>query len=385
MDLPTDYPELLRAVKERLSAARSRAALSVNSEMVRLYWDIGQLLDARQRVEGWGAAVIPRLAIDLRNDFPELKGFSERNLKRMITFFREYPPPPDGDAIVPQPVAQLHSNNRGELPERGADNAPVRTGPPTPAPEIVPQLVAQIPWGHNILLIEKVKDHAVRRWYMARILEHGWSRSTLKQMIETRAHQRQGAAITNFPQRMPANRSNLATQTIKDPYIFDFLTIDQPFREREVELGLLTHLERFLLELGQGFAFVGRQYHLVISDDDFYLDLLFYHLRLRCYVVIDLKVGPFKPEYAGKMNFYCNLVDDQLRHPDDHPTIGLILCQDRKHVVAEYALRGMDKPIGVSEYQLTRELPSELASTLPAIDAIEAALSGDTNEEGLES
>jgi predicted nuclease of restriction endonuclease-like (RecB) superfamily len=199
-------------------------------------------------------------------------------------------------------------------------------------------------------------------------------------MIKSAAHTRQGAAVTNFAERLPLPQSDLAQQALKDPYVFDFLTLDAPFRERELEGHLLTHLERFLLELGVGFAFVGRQHHITLGEDDFYLDLLFYHLKLRCFVVIDLKVGAFRAEYAGKMNLYLNLIDDTLRHPSDHPSIGLILCQDQKRILAEYALRGMDKPIGISEYELTRALPAELASALPSVDELEAELTGGEEE-----
>jgi predicted nuclease of restriction endonuclease-like (RecB) superfamily len=236
------------------------------------------------------------------------------------------------------------------------------------------QLVAQIPWAHNVLLMQRVKEPAARLWYMQQTLANGWSRNVLLAMIESEAHRRQGKALTNFEQRLPAPQSDLARQTLKDPYIFDFLTLEEPFHERELEANLLHQLERFLLELGQGFAFVGRQLHLDVGDSDFYIDLLFYHLKLRCYIVIDLKKGEFKPEYAGKMNFYLSVVDDQLRHESDAPSIGLILCQDRNHIVAEYALRGVSKPIGISEYELTRALPPSLKSVLPTVEEIEAEL-----------
>jgi len=236
-------------------------------------------------------------------------------------------------------------------------------------------LVPRIPWGHNILLMEKVKDLSARLWYVKQILEEGWTRAMLTAAIKTKAHLRQGEAVTNFDTQLPEPHAQLAKDTLKDPYIFDFLTLDKPFRERELETGLVRHLERFLLELGTGFAFVGRQVHLDVAGEDFYIDLLFYHLRLRSFVVVDLKTGSFKPEYAGKINFYCNVVDDQYRNETDNPTIGLILCQDRKRVLAEYALRGMNKPIGISEYELTRALPNNLKSDLPTIEESEAELS----------
>jgi len=371
-EVPTDYPSLLANIKQRIRTAQVRATFSANAELIRLYWDIGRTIEARQRREGWGAGVIPRLARDLHNEIPDVKGFSERNLKRMIAFYRAYQEhdlqvpqpvalsvaqsePASSDAIVPQAVAQLSTEDLMLLPPAA--------------------VISHLPWGHHILLIERVKDLSARLWYMRQTLAQGWSRNVLALMIDSSAHLRQGKAITNFDQQLPPPQSDLATQAIKDPYIFDFLTLEEPFHERELETGLLAHVEKFLLELGQGFAFVGRQYHLDVGEDDFYIDLLFYHLRLRCFVVVDLKKGPFKAEYAGKMNFYCNVVDDRLRHPTDQPTVGLILCQDQNRLVAEYALKGVQKAIGVSEYRLTRALPAKLKSSLPSIAEIEAELS----------
>jgi predicted nuclease of restriction endonuclease-like (RecB) superfamily len=246
--------------------------------------------------------------------------------------------------------------------------------------EDVQQLVAKIPWGHNILLMEKIKDIPTRFWYMQQVIEQGWSRDTLGMMIKNSAHKRQGVAVTNFQQRLPSPQSDVALHLLKDPYIFDFLTLEEPFHERELEVGLVQHLEKFLLELGQGFAFVGRQYQLEFSDKDFYIDLLFYHLKLRCFVVIELKKGDFKPEYAGKMNFYCSAVDDTLKHASDQPTIGLILCQTKDRLIAEYSLRDIHKPIGVSDYELTRALPDNLKSVLPTIEEIEAELQCEIGE-----
>ena len=239
---------------------------------------------------------------------------------------------------------------------------------------MVQDLVVQLPWGHNIVLMEKLKDLPTRLWYARQVIDQGWSRDTLVSMIKSRVHARHGAAVTNFASRLPASQSELAEQLLKDPYLFDFLTLEEPFHERELETGLVRHLEKFLLELGQGFAFVGRQYPLSVGEDDFYIDLLFYHLKLRVFVVIELKRGRFKPEYAGKMNFYCSVVDDKLRHEADQPTIGLILCQTKDRFIAEYALRDINKPIGVADYELTRALPDNLKSSLPSIEEIEAEL-----------
>ncbi len=355
--LPLGYADLLSDIKQRVRHAQTRAVLAVNAELIRLYWEIGALIDSRQKTEGWGAGIIPRLACDLHNALPEEKGFSERNIKRMLAFYREYPLLD----FVPQAVAQSDA------------------APEVPHAEVLfqAQLLQAIPWGHHAELISKIKELPTRRWYMQACVQYGWSRNILVMQIESAAHHRQGRTVSNFASRLPAPDSDLVQQTLKDPYLFDFLTLEPGFHERELEVGLVAHLEKFLLELGQGFAFVGRQYHLDIGEQDFYIDLLFYHLKLRCYVVIDLKRGDFKPEYSGKMNFYCSVVDDKLRHQTDQPTIGLILCQQPNRVLAEYALRGVDKPIGVSSYELTRALPVDLESSLPSIEQIERELQGD--------
>ena len=355
----TAYSGLLTEIKTHIQTAQTRAVLAVNAELIRLYWQIGQLLDARQAGQGWGAGVIPRLALDIRNELPDVKGFSERNMDRMVAFARAYPQPLD---FLPQAVAKL-----GETAKMPQAVAKLGQGE---------SLLWQLPWGHHALLLEKVKPLEQRRWYMAQTLERGWSRNVLALQIDGAAHARQGQAVSNFAVRLQSPQSDLAQQALKDPYIFDFLSLDVMFHERELETGLVQHLEKFLLELGQGFAFVGRQYHLAVGENDFYIDLLFYHLKLRSYLVIELKRGDFKPEYAGKLNFYCNVVDDTLRHANDAPTIGLMLCQGKDNVLAEYALRGIDKPIGIASYELTRALPDKLQSVLPSIEAIEAEFSG---------
>ncbi len=354
---PDDFAGLLVDVKERILAARTRAVLAVNAELVRLYWEVGRIIHERQRSEGWGAAVIPRLSSALKNELPEVKGFSERNIKRMLAFYREYPEI-GGGGIVPLPVAQ--TAGVPSVPETGA--------------HVPREVFWAVPWAHHIILMEKVKHLPTRFWYMEQTLAHGWSRNVLAIQIETEAHARQGRAVTNFSALLPSPQSDLAQQALKDPYIFDFLTLDEPFHERELETSLIRHLEKFLLELGQGFAFVGRQYRLDVGGEDFYIDLLFYHLRLRAFIVIDLKRGRFRPEYAGKLNFYCNVVNDLLRHPDDQPTIGLILCQSKDNLLAEYSISGIDKPIGISTYELTRALPTHLKSALPTVEEIEREL-----------
>lgn len=361
---PFAYGALLDEIKQRIEQAQSRAARAVNIELHRLYWEIGQVILSQQQVEGWGTGVIPRLAQDLSNDLAEIKGFSERNLKRMVQFAREYPhlftngPPavahlaeaPENVPIGPRPVAQLDLEVR------------------------IAAALLNVPWAHNVTLMQMLKDRTIRLWYAEEAASQRWSRDTLAAKISAQSHLRQGAAVTNFEEQLTPAHSALATRVLKDPYVFDFLTIEEPFHERELECALIRHLESFLLELGQGFAFVGRQHLLRVGDEEFYLDLLFYHLKLRSYVVIELKRGRFKPEYAGKLNFYCTAVDSQLKLPEDHPTIGLVLCQTKDRVVAEYALRDIHKPIGVADYELTRALPSELASSLPSIEQIESEL-----------
>lgn len=367
--VPTGYGPLLAELKSQVRAAQVKAALSVNAQLVWLYWQIGHRIAQQQAKEGWGAGVIPRLASDLHAEFPELKGFSERNLKRMIAFYREYP---DVFPIVPQPSALLSTSNQSLT--QGAIV-------PTPSAQLaaagnLPTLVAKLPWFHHVLLMEKVKARATRIWYMQRAIEHGWSYSVLTVQIESQAHKRSGKAVTNFAQTLPPVQSDLAQQVLKDPYTFDFLTLSLEARERELEQGLTEHIQKFLVELGVGFAFVGRQMHLAIGGEDYYLDLLFYHLKLRCFVVIDLKMEAFKPEFAGKMNFYLTAVDEQMRHANDQPTIGLLLCKEKNRLTVEYALRDVKKPIGVAEWKtrLVESLPKQLRGALPSVEDLERGL-----------
>lgn len=332
--VPAGYAELLDDLKARIRSAQVKAALAVNRELILLYWGIGRDILRRQEDEGWGAKVIDRLAADLHAAFPDVQGFSPRNLKYMRAFAEAFP-----------------------------DEA------------IVQQLAAQLPWGHNLVLLDKVKDAPTRAWYGRKAVEHGWSRAVLTHQIELGLFERQGAALTNFDRTLPPPQSDLAREALKDPYCFGFLALAVHAQERDLERGLLGRIRDFLLELGVGFSFVGSQYHLEVGGQDYYLDLLFYHLRLRCFVVIDLKVEAFKPEFAGKMNFYLSAVDDRLRHPADGPSIGLILCKERNRVVVEYALRDTSKPMGVAAYTLRHDaLPPELRDSLPAVEVLEAEL-----------
>ena len=328
--LPTDYAALLTDLKARIRSAQTQAALSVNRELVLLYWQIGQTILQKQREEGWGAKVIEQLSRDLRAEFPDMKGFSPRNLGYMRKF---------------------------------ADTWTDR--------DFVQQVAAKLPWFHNCTLLDKLKDPSEREWYARATIQNGWSRNVLIHQIDSRLIDRQGRATSNFDRALPGPQSELARQLLKDPYNFDFLTLHDEALERDLEKGLLNHLRDFMLELGVGFAFVGSQYHLEVGGEDFYLDLLFYHLKLRCYVVVELKIGEFKPEYVGKMNFYLSAADDLLRHEQDGPSIGLLLCRTQNRVIAEYALRGVDKPLGVSTYQLAESLPAELKGSLPSVQELE--------------
>ena len=334
--LPSDYFDMLADIKRRVQEARVRAVLAVNAELVLLYWDIGKRILEEQDQSGWGAKVVDRLAQDLRDSFPDMKGFSPRNLKYMRAF-----------AVA--------------WPDRS----------------FVQQLAAQIPWTHNCMLLDKVSDDETRRWYIQETIRNGWSRSVLAIQIDTRLYERQGSAVNNFKATLPPADSELVTQAFKDPYLFDFLGTADMRAERDIEQSLIDHIQSFLLELGAGFAFVGRQVHLEVGDQDFYIDLLFYHLRLRCFVVVELKAVPFDPAFVGQLNLYLSAVDDLLRHPGDKSTVGLLLCRDKNQVVVEYALRGLQKPIGVAKWQaqLVKSLPSDLKGSLPSIEELERELS----------
>jgi predicted nuclease of restriction endonuclease-like (RecB) superfamily len=333
--LPANYRATLAEIKQRVSAQRLRVVTAANAAMVELYWDIGRTILDRQQHAGWGARIIDRLSADLRAAYPDMQGFSPRNLKYMRAFAAAWP-------------------------DREFVQAPL----------------AQITWYHNIALLERLDDADTRLWYARSAVLHGWSRNILVLQIENRAHRRHGKAVSTFARTLPPADSDMAEQIFKDPYLFDFLGTADPRRESEVEQALVDHIQRFLLELGTGFAFVGRRVHLEVGDQDFYLDLLFYHLKLRCFVIIELKTVPFDPAFVGQLNLYLSATDDLLRHPDDRPTIGLLLCRARNELVAEYALRDVDKPIGVAQWaiRLVETLPADLEGSLPTIAQIEAEL-----------
>jgi predicted nuclease of restriction endonuclease-like (RecB) superfamily len=366
--LPAGYAAFFAEVAARVRAAQLKAA-AVNRELIALYWDLGREIVARQAREGWGTGVIARLSADLRREFPGARGFSERNIRSARAFYLAYAP---ADEAVN--ARDLGGNRQQPVAEIG--------GPGGEAPRSLagpPAAVAAIPWGHNLLLLEQLADPALRLWYAEQTTRNGWSRSVLGLQIETRLHERLGRPdqTTNFAATLPPAQSDLARAVVKDPYNIEFLAVAQDAYERHVEAGLLAHMREFLLELGTGFLYAGSQYRLVVGGDEFFLDLLFYHKKLRCWVVLDLKMGEFRPEDAGQMHFYLNVVDDQLRDPGDHPRIGLILCRGKNAVVAEYALRGLASPMGVAEFRVaarTDALPAELRGALPSLEAVRAEL-----------
>jgi predicted nuclease of restriction endonuclease-like (RecB) superfamily len=371
--LPADYQAFFNDLKGRIRSAQIRAGLAVNRELIQLYWDIGRSIALRQEQEGWGTKVIERLASDLQREFPGIAGFSRANIYRMRAFYLAYG---RGQSIVAQPARQLGSAVVPQAVGQPDNPAIVSQTARQLSTDAPPEPMASLPWFHNVVLLENLKEPAARSWYAQQTIAHGWSRNMLEHWIESDLYARQGKAVTNFKAALPPPQSDLAQEVLKDPYNFDFLTLHAEARERELEEGLLEHVTRFLLELGEGFAFVGRQVHLEVDGEDFYIDLLFYHLHLRCFVVIDLKTGRFKPEYAGKMNFYLSAVDDQMHKPGDAPSIGLILCKTRSKVIAEYALRHLQRPVGVARYvaKLIGTLPGELAGKLPTVQQLEAEL-----------
>jgi predicted nuclease of restriction endonuclease-like (RecB) superfamily len=328
-----DYTAWLTSLKVQIQGARARAALSVNQELVRLYHRIGLEILDRQRQQAWGAKVVERLSRDLREAFPDMKGLSSSNLKYMRVFAEMCP-----DARIGQQAAD------------------------------------QLPWFHVVVLLTKVSEPALREWYATQATARAWSRSTLEVNIKSQLHLRQGAALTNFERHLPTDQARLAIEALKDPYHFDFLGVGDEAHEHDIESALVRHITRFLLELGAGFAFVGRQHRIEVGGEEFFADLLFYHTRLKCYVVVELKATAFKPEHAGQLNFYLSAVDAQIKSADDQPTIGLLLCKTKNKLVAEYALSGIAKPMGVAEYQLVRALPEPLDTKLPTIEQLESEL-----------
>ena len=342
-----EYVSTLAELKKTIQECQIKAITAANKELIRLYWMIGEIIADKQKKSGWGTSVIEKLGKDLQNAFPGIEGFSKRNVFRMRAFYQAY-------EKVPQAVAQL-------------DDLPV----------------FYIPWGHNILILEKVKDTAERLWYVNKTIEHGWSRSMLMTWIENNLYHKEGKAITNFKISLPTPQSDLAHQTLKDPYTFDFLELHKDHSEKDVEEGLVNHIQKFLIELGQGFAFVGRQYPVKAGKKDLYIDLLFYHLKLRYYIIVELKAREFDSRDAGQMSAYLSAVDDLLRHESDNSSIGMILCKIKDNVFVEYVLRNFNRPIGVAKFdvKVVDKLPKELKSSLPTVKEIEEELGKDTKDE----
>ncbi len=330
----TDYFHWINDLKSKIHAAQTKVALTINSQLLELYWEIGKDISERQENTDWGSKFIEQTAIELKNEFPEIKGFSRRNLYAIRQWYKFY----------------------------------------SEKYQFVPQSVAQIPWGHSRLIISKIKDIAEAEFYCNETIKNGWDRDTLEIQIENQLFSNKGNAITNFQETLPAAQSKLATETLKDPYNFDFLGLQNDALERAIEDELVKNITKFLLELGKGFAFLGRQYKIEISETDYFIDLLFYHLDLRCYIVIELKAGKFKPEYAGKLNFYLSAVDSQIKKPEDNKTIGILLCKKKDRIEAEYALRDINKPMGISEYRLTDAIPENIKTKLPSIEELENEL-----------
>lgn len=339
-DLPAGYPEFIIMLKDRIQAAQVKAAVSVNRELVLLYWQIGNDILSRQEREGWGTKVIDRMSADLMHEFPAMKGFSARNLKYMRKFaktWRDF--------------------------------------------QFVQQVAAQIPWFHHCIILDKVSGLPNQEWYIRETIRNGWSRNVLLHQIESGLVHRAGTSVTNFSATLPGSQSDLAREVVRDPYIFDFLGLGVEVSERELHTSLLEKLRNFLVELGIGFAFLGSEYHLEIGDQDFYLDLLFYHTRLHCYIIIELKVGTFVPEFAGKLNFYLSAADDLLRDPSiDKPCIGILLCREKNRVIAEYALRDMTKPMAVSTYHIGQPLPPQFQEQLPDADRLKEIILTSTGD-----
>ena len=348
------YATLLRQIKQRVSLAQQRSIYAANEEMLRMYWDIGGMLQQSQQTDGWGKKTLQRLSVDLKNDYPEIKGFSVRNMQYMMQFFCEYNQEltmirEDYSAITQPAVAQLEGYNF-TLPIKHLD------------------------WTHNLIIMQQVKDIRARYWYMVQSITSHWTKRYLQEAIKLDYYGKHGALANNFMETLPAPEATEVQAMLKDPYIFDMLTFTDQYNERDVEIGLVKHVEKFLLEMGAGFAFMGRQYPIEVSGDDYYIDILMYNAFLHRYLVVELKDTEFKPEYIGKLNFYCSAVDDLLCREGDNRTIGLLLCKSKDRIKAEYALRDIRKPIGISDYELGQALPKDFRGSLPTIEEIENEL-----------
>lgn len=348
------YAVLLRKIKQRVLIAQQRAIYAANEEMLRMYWDIGEMLQQSQAADGWGKKTLQRLSVDLKNEYSEIKGFTVRNMQYMIQFYNEYN---KELTMVKETVPIITKSVISQL-EKCNFTLPIR----------------HLDWTHNLILIKQVKDIRARYWYMIQCITSHWNTRYLQEAIKLDDYCKHGALANNFDATLPAPEARDVKSMLKDPYIFDMLTLTDQYNERDVELGLVKHVEKFLVEMGAGFAFMGRQYHIEVSGDDYYIDILMYNAFLHRYLVIELKDTEFMPEYIGKLNFYCSAVDDILCREGDNRTIGLLLCKTKDRIKAEYALRDIQKPIGISDYELAQSLPNNFRGSLPTIEEIEAAL-----------
>jgi predicted nuclease of restriction endonuclease-like (RecB) superfamily len=360
MTLQTNkYQQVLNGLKEKIRQARFKAALTANAQLLAIYYEVGKTIIHQEKEEGWGAKTIERLSFDLRAEFEDMKGLSVRNLRYMREFAKTYP----NFSILQPVVAKLPKSKKGKT-----------------EPEFLQPLAAKIPWTHHTIILDRTNSEAERLFYLQKTVEKGWSKSVLSLQIENKLFARQGKAISNFENTLPAVDSDLAQETFKSSYVFDFLTLSEEAKERDIERALIQHLKKFMLELGRGFSYVGNQFNLVVEDDDYFLDLLFYNIHLKCYVVFELKIGDFKPEFAGKLNFYTNTVNEQIKGKDDKPTIGILLCKTPNKTVVKYSLQGIKTPIGVSDYQLANALPKQLKGEMPTIEELEKEIEGEYTE-----
>lgn len=367
----TEYKSWLLGLKQRFRQAQLKAAVSVNSALLEFYWELGAAIVEKQKIVAWGSGFLKQLSIDLRTEFPDVDGFSQRNLEHIRRWYLFYYAK---ISIAKQPASQLKVSERSakkHSPDPQFDAA---------LKEIVTELF-QIPWWHNVVIVQKCQNIDKALFYVQRTIANGWSRAVLIHQIESGLYERSGKAINNFARTLPETQSELAHELIKDPYVFDFLTFSEDYHEKKLEKALIDHIAHFLVELGAGFAYMGRQIPIKVGQKDFYIDLLFYHVKMHCYVVVELKTVDFEPEFAGKLNFYLKAVEMQIKSDRDEPTIGILLCKGKDKVVVEYALSDISKPMGVSEYQLTQSLPDELKSSLPSIEAFEAELMKDEKSE----
>ncbi len=378
MNLQTNkYQQILNGLKEKIRQARFKAALTANAQLLAIYWEVGKTIIQQEKEEGWGAKTIDRLSADLRVEFEDMKGFSVRNLRYMREFAKAYP----HFSILQQAAAKLEQATKPKKQPKILQNKSTKLAVlKNYDPAILQQAVAKLPWGHHQLILDKVKHEQEKYFYIQKCIENSWSRSVLSLQIDSKLFERQGKAISNFEDTLPAVDSDLAKETFKSSYVFDFLTLGEEAKERDIEKALIQHLTKFMLELGRGFSFVGNQYNLTVEDDDYFLDLLFYNIYLKCYVVFELKIGDFKPEFAGKLNFYTNTVNKEIKRKDDKPTIGILLCKTPNKTVVKYSLQGINTPIGVSDYQLANALPKQLKAEMPTIEELEKEIEDEYTE-----